>query len=238
MTIREFWHDIRERLSDDHHPRREWREERGRDWDRDRWQRSMPDTDERWRQRERGFGARDRGSEDDWSSRRFFRDSSGMTSASYDPDVWTGQTWSADERSANWRERQIDDYGLYAAGYTELGVPDRYTSTTLYGIGYRGRGPQNWSRSDDRIREDICELMTEDEDLDPSDVEVQVKDGEVTLAGTVESRQDKRHAEELAERVSGVRNVHNRLQVHRGRDTFLGTRDALAGSPMGSSTRQ
>jgi len=37
--------------------------------------------------------------------------------------------------------------------------------------------------------------------------------GEVTLTGTVTRRQDKRAAEDIVERVSGVKNVENRLRV-------------------------
>jgi DNA replicative helicase MCM subunit Mcm2 (Cdc46/Mcm family) len=44
-------------------------------------------------------------------------------------------------------------------------------------------------------------------------IEVAVTGGEVTLTGTVESRRMKRHAEDLAESVRGVRDVHNQLRV-------------------------
>lgn len=242
MTIREFWHDIRERLSDDHHPRREWRgprrEWRGprREMDRGPYPGAWQDRDrardqERWDLRERASGNRSRDS-DDWGNERHLETASGTTSAAYDPGVWTGNTWSADERSSNWRGRQVDDYGQYAMGYW----PEFY-ATPSAGSSFRGRGPQNWRRSDSRIREDICELMTDDEDLDPSEIEVQVQNGEVTLTGSVENRGDKRRAEDLAEHVSGVRDVHNRIQV-QPRDTSLGTRDRLAGSAIGSTTRQ
>ena len=44
-------------------------------------------------------------------------------------------------------------------------------------------------------------------------VDETVKDGEVTLSGTVEDRDARWLAEDLAESVSGVRAVHNRLRV-------------------------
>ena len=68
-------------------------------------------------------------------------------------------------------------------------------------------------RSDPRIREDVCECLTQDEDLDASEIEVGVADGEVTLTGNVTSRLDKRYAEDLSARVSGVRDVHNLLRT-------------------------
>ena len=78
---------------------------------------------------------------------------------------------------------------------------------------FRGRGPKNYRRSDERIREEINDRMTENEWLDASDVEVVVLGGEVTLSGTVDSRYAKRLAEDIADSVSGVGNVQNNLRV-------------------------
>jgi hypothetical protein len=242
MTIREFWHDIRDRFSDDHrdHPRHASHRDGGqRSWERNRSdeQRNFGDV-RTWERRDRDEWRNERPPSGPTGSERFLQNSSGRTRGSYDPGVFKGKTWSADDRSGDWTERNIDDYSEYGVGYVEMGWPDRYSST-LYGVSYRGRGPQNYRRDDNRIREDICELMTEDDDLDPSDIEVNVQNGEVTLTGSVESRSDKRRAEDLAERVWGVRDVHNRLQVIRARDTFLGNREALAGSSLGATgTRQ
>jgi osmotically-inducible protein OsmY len=77
---------------------------------------------------------------------------------------------------------------------------------------HRGKGPMNFTRSDERIREQICELLSDDEHVDATHVEVTVKGGEVTLTGTVEDRQMKRMAEDLAERASGVKDIHNQLK--------------------------
>jgi len=49
--------------------------------------------------------------------------------------------------------------------------------------------------------------------LDAGEIEVQVKNGEVTLSGTVSDRLAKRHAEDMIERVSGVRDVQNNIRV-------------------------
>ncbi len=78
---------------------------------------------------------------------------------------------------------------------------------------HRGRGPRGYRRSDERVREDVCDALTEDPYLDASNMEVQVKDCEVTLSGSVNSREDKRRAEDLVERISGVADVHNQLRV-------------------------
>lgn len=78
---------------------------------------------------------------------------------------------------------------------------------------HRGRGPKGYKRSDERIHEDVCERLTEDPFIDASNIEVTVRDGEVTLDGTVSSRGLKRRAEDLAEMASGVANVQNNLRA-------------------------
>lgn len=78
---------------------------------------------------------------------------------------------------------------------------------------HRGRGPKNYIRSDERIREDVNDRLSDDSWLDASEIEVGVSSGEVTLTGTVNEREDKRRAEDVAERVSGVKHVQNNLRV-------------------------
>lgn len=78
-----------------------------------------------------------------------------------------------------------------------------------------GRGPKGYQRSDERIREEICDRMTDDPILDASEIEIDVKQGEVFLSGTVSSRDQKRRAEDIAERIGGVRDVTNQLRVWR-----------------------
>jgi osmotically-inducible protein OsmY len=80
---------------------------------------------------------------------------------------------------------------------------------------YAGRGPKNYQRSDDRVREEICDCMTDDPMLDASEITVAVSKGEVMLSGTVPSREQKRRAEDVAERISGVKDVTNQLRVSR-----------------------
>ena len=81
------------------------------------------------------------------------------------------------------------------------------------GISHRGKGPQNWQRSDERIKEQVCEALSDDDHIDASNIEIQVKNGEVILTGTVEDRRTKRLAEDLIERMPGVKDVQNQLRV-------------------------
>ncbi len=78
---------------------------------------------------------------------------------------------------------------------------------------HSGRGPKGYTRSDERIREDVNDRLTDDPHIDASNIEVTVSSGEVTLSGSVTERFAKRHAEDIAERVSGVRHVQNNVRV-------------------------
>ena len=78
---------------------------------------------------------------------------------------------------------------------------------------HRGKGPKGYSRSADRIREDVCERLSDDDHLDASNIAVRMEGNEVILEGTVETKRDKRRAEDLVESISGVSNVQNHLVV-------------------------
>ena len=103
--------------------------------------------------------------------------------------------------------------------------------------GYAGRGPKGYRRSDERIREEISDRLMEHDELDASDIEVSVKDGEATLTGTVDSRRSKRLAEDLAERASGVRDVMNQIKVvEPGWGGAPATGDSSTRTPKGTSS--
>ena len=78
---------------------------------------------------------------------------------------------------------------------------------------HRGRGPEGYSRSDQRILEDACDRLTEDRGVDATGITVTVDKGELTLAGTIGDRNQKRRAEDCVEDVSGVKHVQNNLRV-------------------------
>lgn len=81
-----------------------------------------------------------------------------------------------------------------------------------------GRGPKEYQRSPERMREDAYEALTWHGGVDATHIVVKVEEDEITLEGMVNSRQEKRMAEDAVERVRGVRDVHNRLQIQRGQD--------------------
>ena len=82
---------------------------------------------------------------------------------------------------------------------------------------FRGIGPRGWRRPDEQILAEVCGRMTDHVRLDASDIEVVVANGEVTLQGTVASRFARRLAEDIADGVTGVRDVANQLRVREGR---------------------
>ena len=80
---------------------------------------------------------------------------------------------------------------------------------------HRGVGPAGYKRSDSRVTEDICERLTDHPHIDARNIEVDVKDGEVTLTGTVPDRRTRLLAEEAADTVSGVKDINNQIRVSR-----------------------
>ena len=108
----------------------------------------------------------------------------------------------------NWWDRTKDK----VSGWFSDDDDDRRDRDRNY-PSHRGKGPSDYRRSEDRIREDICDRLTDDDRVDASNISVQIDNDAVILNGTVNSREEKRRAEDLVESVSGVRNVENRLRV-------------------------
>ncbi len=104
---------------------------------------------------------------------------------------------------------------------------------------HRGKGPKDYKRSDERIREDVSDRLSDSHDVDASDIDVKVSGGEVTLSGQVNSKSEKRRAEDIAESVSGVNNVQNHLRVNQQQQNNSWQTPSSTGSgsnTMGSST--
>jgi hypothetical protein len=111
---------------------------------------------------------------------------------------------------------QGQEYGYGQSDYERGFRPRGFSYSSVIVGRFVGRGPKGYRRSDDRIQEEVNEELTRHPEIDASEIEVQVENGEVTLTGKVEDRQQKRLAEDLAERCSGVNDVHNQLKVDKG----------------------
>lgn len=81
---------------------------------------------------------------------------------------------------------------------------------------HRGKGPKGYRPTDERLRERVCERLTDDPFVDATDIEVSVANGEVTLSGSVETRHMRFAVEDLIADTPGVSAVHNSIQVRRG----------------------
>jgi hypothetical protein len=110
-----------------------------------------------------------------------------------------------------------DDYNRYA-GPEYL---DRVSLSNAYGhyvAPGQGKGPKGYRRADALIYEDVCEALLNDPMIDPSDIDVEVKDGVVSFRGAVENRQMKREVEISIEHISEVVDVFNLLNLYQFRE--------------------
>jgi len=180
-------HVGRDRLEFDHH-----REERSRSIGASRWG-------------ERSFSA-DRspgGADDGW---RDDRDRE-LTPGPRDTGLGTSRGFDAGSQ----------EYGRqgYGGGAYQRHGSREWSGTDTWRVPgpHAGRGPRGYQRSDDRIREELNDRLTAHGFIDATDIECQVKNGEVTLSGFVDSRETKRAAEHVAEDIPGVHDVHNNLRI-------------------------
>lgn len=76
-----------------------------------------------------------------------------------------------------------------------------------------GKGPRSYRRSDERIQEEVWSLLMAEQDLDLSEIEIDVKDGEVTLMGTLPERRMKYRLEDKIAQCAGVKDVLNKIHI-------------------------
>lgn len=120
-----------------------------------------------------------------------------------DPAILSVPSASAPSVYDGYAERMGGDRGSGAYGHPR-GRP---------GEDFRGRGPKNYVRSDERVREDIAERLTFDPQIDAGDIVIDVRDGLVVLTGSVDRRQTRYRVEDLVSSCPGVREVDNRLGI-------------------------
>jgi osmotically-inducible protein OsmY len=190
---------------------------------------------------------------EDFGGRDFNRGRSALSggarpSNSYRPS-WGPDSWGHRDTG---RDTSSRDYGSWREYGEHRGFLERAGDEIASWFGdedasrrreqdHRGRGPSDYTRSDERIREDVNDALTHDWRVDASHVRVAVNDGEVTLEGSVTSRQDKRRAEDLADDVTGVRHVQNNLRLQdaglaAGTSTPGYSHTATSGSASASTT--
>lgn len=213
---------------------RDYNQGYSQDYNQDRWrQGGQAYNQDRWRQGGQGysqdFGERgyDRGFNQGYGQHygREYDQDRGRQSfgRDYNQDRWRsgGQGYGGESYSSQNYGREYDQDRWRSGGQNYGGesysMPASWSYTEVWLIPgpFTGRGPKGYQRSDDRMREDLCDRLSQHGQIDAGDIDVQVKDGEVTLSGTVDNRAAKRMAEDVAESVQGVREVHNQLRVNQ-----------------------
>jgi osmotically-inducible protein OsmY len=161
---------------------------------------------------------------------------SGYTNRNYEGDRWQGNYGNdRSDRNRDWWDRTKDEVSSW---FGDDDAERRRRVDKINGP-HKGKGPRDYRRSEDRIKEDVCDRLADDDYVDASNINVQIQNDEVVLSGTVNSREEKRRAEDVVESISGVRNVENRLRVGRGDmnfDRYTGTTNDAGGVGRESGT--
>ncbi len=159
---------------------------------------------------------------DEWNRgmQRGLHDGDRSRQESYERENYGRQSFGMD-RDRDWNEDTRDQRG--APGIMES-------------IGrFFGFGPKNYRRSDERITEEVNDRLYRHPDIDASDIDVTVREAEVTLSGTVDDRRAKYLAEDLVDQVMGVKEVNNQLRVRkheRAGSSYRGM--GMGGSTLGT----
>lgn len=135
-------------------------------------------------------------------------------------------------RQGGFDREQYGQGGYDSEAYGSRG-PRQQSRRGMQGGRFSGKGPKGYQRSDERIREDVSEALSQHGEIDASEIEVQVRGGEVTLTGTIDNREAKRAAEEAAEQCSGVKDVQNRIRVQSGSMTGHSGQGGMTQGPSG-----
>jgi hypothetical protein len=128
-----------------------------------------------------------------------------------DPGWWASHSPVSGDRP--WYERRPHPHSTSFTGGDRGWGERRYERIVGEVRNFSGVGPKGYRKSDERIREDVCESLARHPGVDASDIEVSVKEGHVTLRGTVPNRWMKRQAEDAVEYVPGVEDVRIDLTV-------------------------
>jgi hypothetical protein len=188
------------------------RQEQDRQWGRDfdHYDRPAARSRDDFDDRPRNLGARD------YETRHFSGGRGGFDRGMRAPSMpggWQGSYGGGDYTRVPAMGRGGSDLGFSYRGHEGHDLEDR-------GPHY-GKGPKGYKRSDERIREDVCDCIARQGHIDASDVEVKVEQGTVTLSGTVGQRHQKRVLEQMVERLQGVDDVRNELRLKREEQTQM-----------------
>ena len=151
----------------------------------------------------------------------------------WDQEKWDREHWERWMDTVRSNQRDPDEsYGsvggtpyqggvftsaTYGGGAEFYSVTGMYENPLLqkHQHSHEKKAPKDYSRSDSRIHDQICERLKTHPLIDAGLIEVQVVDGEVTLSGEVLDARMKHMVEDVVDEVSGVKEINNNLRVTR-----------------------
>lgn len=120
------------------------------------------------------------------------------------------------------RSRFAEPYTGGQFARSQYGIGKQYHSDQVdhaspgYGAAlpnFAGIGPKGYIRSDEKIHDEVCEVLFRNPFVDASDVDVKVQNGIVILSGSIANRSAKKEAERSSENILGVIDVKNDLRI-------------------------
>lgn len=152
---------------------------------------------------------RHRDSADLYAASRTRESDSGRTGR----EIYTGGYGRSERVPDTERDREQRFNGAWPAAERNRELEERSFFRDAVRPDYRGLGPRNFKRTDDRIADEVIRALTDAAEVDATHIEVHVENADVTLRGRVPSRRQKRLAADLAEWCFGVHNVFNQLHI-------------------------
>lgn len=150
--------------------------------------------------------------EDDYGNDRYGRHNQYDRDRDYDYDRNKYNNYfGRRENDRDWWDRTTDEV---ASWFGDDDAERRRRMDKMNGP-HAGKGPKGYVRTDAKIKEDIEDRLYHHSFIDATEIEVKVKDGDVTLTGTVSDKYTRRRVENLIDNVSGVRDVDNNLKIER-----------------------
>lgn len=158
------------------------------------------------------YGGYERGAEYAGARRREYGDDGaypqGGREGTYGGRAPYGAQWPYGTRGGQGDQGSYGGQGPYGGNYgwaSQVGAQGRMR-----------RGPKGYTRSDERLKEDIAERLMYAWDVEASDVSLEVQNGKVVLEGTVPERRMKHAIEDIVDNCPGVQDIDNRVRVARG----------------------
>lgn len=122
------------------------------------------------------------------------------------------ETKNPEGKGSNSHPHDAGDYDNKAPNPSDL---EFFNDPTVRGHEEHGSGPPGNRRPDKEIKAEIERLLAWQKTIDATAIQVDVKDGVVTLSGNVSSPNEKQIAGNITENVLGIREIKNHLNIKR-----------------------